>query len=304
MAEIMNSGWTYRVRVDKKADGWTVLEFYTKRYTHSSEEIWKTHIEEGRVHLNGERVTPDTHLKVGHTLTYDRPPWVEPEAPQNIEVLHQDDHIVVVNKPSGLPVLPGGHFLDSTLLNLTRKQFGTVDPIHRLGRGTTGIVLFARSDIARSKLSQDLREGRIDKVYYALALGNDVPDQFDITQPIGKIPYPKIGYLYAATDQGKASQTIGNVLHRNDESTLCHIDLITGRPHQIRIHLAAIGHPLVGEPLYAPGGLPREIKEGEARPFPGDCGYLLHAHKLTFTHPKEDHRMTIACSPPKILTPP
>ncbi len=304
MANHLNNGWKYYTRVDKAAEGWNVLEFYTQRYSHSSQAVWKTHIEEGRVQLNGKNTAPDMRLKVGQHLTYYRQPWVEPDAPHNINILHEDDHILAVSKPSGLPVLPGGNFLDNTLLALLRNRFGDVDPLHRLGRGTTGLVLFARSDLARRKLSEDLREGRIDKIYRALVSGTDVPDHFDITHPIGRIPYPKIHYLYAATPDGKASQTIGHVLHRERDRTLCHIDLITGRPHQIRIHLAVIGHPLIGEPLYAPGGIPRSIKDGEPRPFPGDCGYHLHAHQLHFTHPATGQKMTVTSLAPNALKTP
>jgi 23S rRNA pseudouridine1911/1915/1917 synthase len=304
MANHLNNGWKYYTRVDKNAEGWTVLEFYTQRYSHSSQDVWEKHIVEGRVQLNGQNTTPDIRVKVGHTLTYYRQPWVEPDAPRNIDILFEDDHILVVGKPAGLPVLPGGNFLDNTLLALLRNQFGKVDPIHRLGRGTTGLVLFARTDIARTKLSADMREGRFGKIYRALVSGTDVPDQFEITQPIGKIPYPKIHYLYAATPDGKASHTIGHVLHREHNRTLCHIDLITGRPHQIRIHLAAIGHPLVGEPLYAPSGIPRSIKDGEPIPFPGDCGYLLHAYQLHFSHPATERKITVISPPPDALQTP
>ena len=302
----LNQGWTYRDWVQRQADGQRVLDFYAQNYPHSTQEVWQQRIEAGLIRLDHKEAQPDTLLRVGQQLSYHRPPWREPEAPRNLEILHEDAEIIAVAKPSGLPVLPGGDFLDHTLLAMVRRLYmDEPAPIHRLGRGTSGIVIFARSPAARQQLSADLREGRVRKLYRALACGTSMPDEFAIEQPIGRVSYPPLRYVYAAVSEGKYARTECRVLQRDQEHAraLLEVDIPTGRPHQIRIHLAAAGYPLVGEPLYCKGGKP-VLPEGSGRAvLPGDGGYHLHAWKICFTHPGTRMAMTITCTPPEILRP-
>ncbi|MCZ6632474.1 MAG: RluA family pseudouridine synthase [bacterium] len=302
-----NSGFTYTDKIGPDASGQTVLDFYTQRYLHSTRAEWQARIENGTVQLEGARTTSNTQLHSGQRLTYHRQPWKEPDVPLTFSLLHEDAHVLVVAKPSGLPVLPGGHHLKHTLLALIRDRFGDhPSPMHRLGRGTSGMVLFARTHAAKQTLSRDFHDGRIVKHYRALSVGTEMSDTFVIDTPIGRIPYPKIGFLYAATPGGKPSRSECHVLHRDSSNnrSLIHVNLITGRPHQIRIHLAAAGHPLWGDPLYAPGGGPISTPEPDPIPLPGDCGYHLHAHHLKFTHPITQNPCVFTCAPPPLLRTP
>ena len=281
-----------------------MLDYYTHRYRHSSRSDWHQRIVDGQVFLEGSPTAPEAQLVRGQLLAYHRPPWQEPDVPTDFEVVYDDPDLVVVAKPAGLPVLPGGGFLEHTLLWQLQRRYphATPLPIHRLGRGTSGLLLMARSSQARAYLSQQMRDRKIEKIYRALAQGTDMPDRFTVTHPIGKTDHPVLGHLYVAHAQGQPAHSICQVLRRQQHNTLLEVTIQTGRPHQIRIHLAAAGYPLVGDPLYTVGGIPftyQPTPTGDL-PVPGDCGYYLHAFRLAFTHPA-GHSLQFTCPPPAEL---
>ena len=302
----MNHGWTYRNRISPQEAGVSALDHYLKRHTHSSEAEWRTRFAEGRVTRDGCAVAADALLNTGDVLACQRPPWEEPEVPRAFTILYEDDDLLAVDKPAGLPVLPGGGYVENTLLHLLRLQISENPPIpvHRLGRGTSGVVLFARSAMARSQLAGDFRDvthraaGALRKIYRALTgPAPDLPLTLEIAQPIGPVAHPTLGWVHAASPAGKPSQSRCRILKRAQDETLWEIDLITGRPHQIRIHLAWAGVPLLGDPLYGPGGVPSIPTEGRP-PVPGDCGYWLHACSLTLAHPRTGRLLSLSAPPP------
>ncbi|MBW4484068.1 MAG: RluA family pseudouridine synthase [Tildeniella torsiva UHER 1998/13D] len=312
----MNEGWVYSDRITPAEAGLTVLDFYATRYRHSSRVMWRDRILSGQIRQNGTPLAPDDRLSAGDMLDYHRPPWEEPEAPLEFEVLYEDEDLMAIAKPSGLPVLPGGGFLTHTLLHQLRLRYPENPPIpvHRLGRGTSGVMVLGRSPLARAVLSRQLRDSTataqdpqsarpICKTYRALIGASDLPPEFTLTTPIGKVDHPALGYVYAASPTGLPAYSEGKVIQRNADLTLVEITIRTGRPHQIRIHLAAAGFPLVGDPLYGVGGLPLPIKPSENGrvPVPGDVGYHLHAYRLTLPHPRTQEILEIVCSAPATL---
>ena len=304
---MINSGYDYPDRIAGADEGLTVISFYARRYRHSSEAEWRGKIERGEVTLGGRPASPDDLLKRGDLLVYHRPPWDEPDAPADFGVLFEDGDVLVLAKPSGLPVLPGGFFLETTLLRLARRRFGpSVSPLHRLGRGTSGAILFTRHHRAGRWLAKAMFERRILKVYLALASGTEMPDAFTVDAPIGPVPHRLPATVNAYRPDGRPSISHVRALRRDAEggASLLEVTIPTGRPHQIRIHLAYAGHPLVGDPLYLSGGLPRsDGLDDEWVTTPGATGYLLHSWKIRFPHPTRGEDVEVVSPPPAALDP-
>ncbi len=293
----MNDGYIYRELIDRRAAGQELHRYLSARYLHSSPAQWTEHLLAGRVLLDGVAAAAGAVLSLGQKLEYHRPAWEEPDAPLDLPVLHEGDGVIVVGKPSGLPTLPGGGFLQHTLLHQLRLLHPDASPMHRLGRWTSGAVLCSRNSAAGADIAAQFAARAVDKRYRALASGRPEQDAFSIDVPIGPVPYPPLGTLHAALMDGKRASSSVTVLEHRAGAFLCDVRIATGRPHQIRIHLAAVGHPLVGDPLYVGGGQPRE--GGTA--LPGDPGYLLHAAEIGFSSPGSRLRIVVQAPPPEAL---
>lgn len=293
----LNAGYVHRERLGPEARGRTVISWLCERHSHSDESAWRERIERGELRLDEVTVGPESQLMSGRILAWHRPPWNEPDVPLSFAVLFEDDALLAVHKPSGLPTMPAGGFYEHTLLRLVQRSRPEATVLHRLGRGTSGIVLFARTDLARTALHRAFRDHTLEKHYRALSSGVASMDEIEITTPIGEIEHPILGRLHAACEQGRESRSLARVVSRRTSTTLWDVQITTGRPHQIRIHLASIGHPLAGDPLYGPGGVPAP----GVRALPGDLGYLLHAHRLSFAHPVTGRLMKLVAPPPPDL---
>jgi len=301
----VNAGFDYREQVGPQASGRTVIDHLAARHRHSTIDTWRRRIDAGEVLVGGERATATDILRPGAWLLWRRPPWEEPPVPLVFAVLYRDGDLLAVAKPRGLPSVPSGGFLEHTLLHVVRRHHPEATPMHRLGRGTSGLVLFALTPAARRIVSSAWRDGTVAKTYRALISG--VPDRpaFTVDAPIGRIDHPRLGRIWAAAPpsdgRGAEKQSLSHVrvLEARDSAALVEVTIPTGRPHQIRIHMAVAGHPLVGDPVYAAGGALRADAG-----LPGDPGYRLHAHRLSLAHPVTGARMDLECAPPRILRTP
>ena len=270
-------------------------------------------VADGRVVVDGRAVTSrSTRLVVGQTLEVDRPdevaaPGPEPDPGVEFTVVHQDDDIVVVDKPAGLVVHPGAGHRSGTLVNGLVARFpdlaglpGQVgsEPdrpgiVHRLDRGTSGLLVVARTPDAYRSLVAQLSDRTVARTYRALVLGSVEGESGVVDAPIGRsVSSPT---RMAISRKGKEARTRYRVEERYTlpaPTTLVRASLETGRTHQIRVHLSAIGHPVVGDQPYGQGrSLPGATV---TRPF-------LHAFALAFDHPVTGERVSWTSELPEDL---
>jgi 23S rRNA pseudouridine1911/1915/1917 synthase len=312
----LNDGWTYRDRVPAAQAGLSVTAFYALRHRHSDEAVWARRLAAGEIACNGTILRRDEPLAAGDRLAWQRPPWLEPAVPAAWAVVHDDGDLLVLDKPSGLPVLPAGGWLEHTVLRLLERRHqgdpnGVPRPVHRLGRFTSGLLVCARRPATRAWLSACLRDSTardpatclepakappgasgmihpaVRKLYRAVlvpgVLHLEPGEALTITTPIGRRPHPRLGRIWCAgrDPQPDDLQALSRLtlLERHPEGDLVQVAIASGRPHQIRIHCASVGAPLLGDPLYLPGG-------GAAPDaLPGDAGYRLQAWRLELRGP-------------------
>ena len=217
-----------------------------------------------------------------------------PEIP--VRVVHEDADLLIVDKPAGLVVHPspghsGGTLVNALLAHGGAETFGGIAGVqrpgivHRLDRDTSGLLMVARTDAAQHSLMAQLKARRIKKTYLALVLGEVSAEVGRIEAPIGRDP--KHRTRMAVVNDGRASTTGYRVRERFAGWTLLELDLVTGRTHQIRVHLDAIGHPVAGDPVYGTGTSRRG-----PRPGPGGAPLerlFLHAWRLQLTSPSDGH---------------
>ena len=287
----LNQGYTYRQVVERIATGQTLLDYLAREFSHSSRLEWESRLQSGEFWVDGRVANGNEVLKSGMIVLWNRPGWYEDDTPQGYRIVFCDDDLLIVDKPSGLPTLPGAGIYLNTLLMQVRQDYPGARPMHRLGRATSGLVLFALSNLAASQMGRDWKH--IQKQYQARSLGVAAEDDYDIRASIGLLDHPRLGKVHAADPSGKSARSVARVVQREPARTIFEVDLHTGRPHQIRIHLACIGHPLEGDPLYDLGGVPKSCPG-----LPGDGGYFLHAKRLVLTHPRTRKPLELECELP------
>ncbi len=255
-------------------------------------------IKDGRVTLDGRPCRVSTPVREGQAVQVDIPPpapsAVEPE-PLPLAILYDDADLVVVDKPAGMVVHPAAGHASGTLVNALLHHVrdlsgvgGEERPgiVHRLDRGTSGVMVVAKHDRAHAELARQFHDREVDKEYYALVWGL-VQAGRRIDLPIGRDPGNRQKMSARARRARSAVTRIAGAEHLRGVSLL-RVGLATGRTHQIRVHLSAIGHPVVGDATY--GGVHRRVPPhlkalGRLeRPF-------LHAWRLAFTHPADGRRL-------------
>ena len=262
--------------------------FLTERCAGMSRSRIKRLIEDGEVLVDGRSVNAGYRLRAGQLVEMrvsEPEPTTIAAQPIPLDILHEDDELLVVDKPAGMPVHPGAGHPDSTLVNaalgLSSKIGGVGDAgraglVHRLDMDTSGVIAVAKTERARAHLSAQFEARTVNKRYIALVQGWPEPPEAVIEAPIGRDPDNR--KRMAIVEGGRESTTLYRTLRRYARAALVEAWPKTGRTHQIRVHLASVGHPVVGDATYG------RMADGLERHF-------LHAASLEFEHPATGERV-------------
>ena len=266
-------------------------------------------IEEGQVTVNGKTPNKKEKVKAGDAVSVILPePEPDVALPQNIplDIVYEDEDILVVNKPCGMVVHPAAGNPDGTLVNAILYHCGdslsgiggVIRPgiVHRIDKDTSGLLVVAKNDAAHLSLSDQLKVHRVSRVYHAIAIGNLREDAGTVDAPIGRHPTDRkrMAVLRGADAHARDAVTHYRVLEQFDG--MCHVEchLETGRTHQIRVHMASLGHPLLGDPVY--GGASHRFCQSHPTLIHGQC---LHAAELSLIHPRSGEEMHFSCPLPE-----
>ena len=255
-------------------------------------------LEEGKVSLQGRPLKKNHRLRAGEALELCLPDPVPTDArPQDIplDIVYEDADVAVVNKPRGMVVHPAPGNPDGTLVNALLAHCGqslsgvggAIRPgiVHRIDKDTSGLLIIAKNDRAHLALSAQLKDHTLSRVYEAVAIGSLKEDRGTVDAPIGRSLRDR--KRMAVVPDGRRAVTHYQVLARYPGYTHLRCQLETGRTHQIRVHMAYLGHPLAGDPVYGPKNDPERLG--------GQC---LHARELTFVHPTTGQTVHLTCPLP------
>lgn len=261
-------------------DGGARLDQFLAEKLEMSRSQVKRAVDEGRVTVNGQKVKAGYKLQGSDEIAYEEEaPYVLEAKKVAFKVLYEDEHLACIDKPYGLVVHPGAGREEATLVHGLMHRFHHLakgsDPlrpgiVHRLDKDTSGVMVVAKTDAAYEGLVEAFQNRRVEKIYYAICRGV-IREAGTIDSPIGRDPKNRIRMAAGVYPSKEALTEFVPVLAFRD-STLLRVALHTGRTHQIRVHMASIGHALLGDPLYGA----KNDKEKQL---------LLHSYHLAFTHP-------------------
>lgn len=268
--------------------GERIDKFLTNEMVDYSRSYVQKLIKDGHVKVGDKTVKANYKLSYDEIIRVEIPDLTEPDiVAENIplDILYEDDDILFVNKPKGMVVHPAAGHYSGTLVNALMYHCGdslsgingVMRPgiVHRIDMDTTGSLLVCKNDVAHQKLAEQLKEHSIHRIYHALVHGNIKEDSGTINAPIGRHPIDR-KKMSINTQNGREAITHYEVLERFGDYTYIACKLETGRSHQIRVHMASIRHPLVGDLVYGP----------QKCPFPNLQGQTLHAKTLGIIHPR------------------
>jgi 23S rRNA pseudouridine1911/1915/1917 synthase len=300
---------TITLTVPDDSDGVRLDRFLASVVADRSRSQIQRLIKDQSVRVAGQVAKSNQPVKAGQIVVLDVPEPVEAEPQAEalpLPILYQDHDVIVVDKPAGMVVHPAAGHSSGTLVNALLHHVTDLSGIggekrpgivHRLDRGTSGLMVIAKNDAAHEELARQFHDREVEKEYVALVWGV-VQAGRRIDAPIGRDPANRKKMSARARRSREAVTRIVRTERINPAVTLTEIAIYTGRTHQIRVHLSAIGHPIVGDPLY--GGVHRRVP-GDVRAVTHLQRPFLHAAKLTFKHPADGRRMEFTSELPEDL---
>lgn len=276
------------------------LDIYiAENFNELSRTMIKKLIESNNILVNDESEKVSYKVQANDNISIDVPEAKETKLKAQeipLDIIYEDSDIIVVNKPKGMVVHPANGNPDGTLVNailsICKNSLsgigGELRPgiVHRLDKDTSGLIIVAKNDKAHINMSEQIKERNVKKTYIALVRGNVPEEEATINMPIGRST--KDRKKMAVTKNGKQAITHFKVLKRYSKYTLLEIKIETGRTHQIRVHMAEIGYPVVGDAVYSNGKNEFGIE-----------GQMLHAYKLEFMHPITNKHMELTAPLPQ-----
>jgi len=307
-----------RIRVPESAQGERLDRFLAASIPGLSRALAQKVIAAGEVTVDGKPAGKHERLQVGQVVAFSLPAPTPTDIPPEdlpLDIVYEDQDLLVVNKPRGMVVHPGAGRRTGTLVNALLARVtdlsgvgGRLRPgiVHRLDKDTSGLLLVAKNDLAHLSLAAQIARREVERRYLALVWGTPEESHFTIEAAIGRHPRERTrmavrepgrggGRVRAATTEVWVRETLG-------PASLLEARLATGRTHQIRVHMAHLGHPVLGDPTYGSkraGRFTPLLGPQAARALAGLQGQALHAWSLTFTHPRTGERMHFEAPPPE-----
>ncbi len=245
---------TYRFKVKSEFEGRSLLELMSTRFPFHGMKIWETKISNGQVGVNGNKASADHILSKQDEVYHHNPKVIEPSVPDEVKVLQQTADYLIVYKPAPLPMHPGGRYNKNSLTSILEERgFENLRIVHRLDAVTSGLVLLARNKEFAQKAMVFFSESKVKKTYYALVSGNPKEDSITIDTPVRR----KTGFVFESEfglTKAKEAITHFKVVEQGANSAIIKCSPITGRTHQIRLHLEQWGHPIIDDPIYGLNG--------------------------------------------------
>ncbi len=290
------------ITVPEEADGTRADKFLAEAIDHLTRSALQKLISVGNVEIDGKAIAKSRTLKEGEDISVLIPDAVSLDVEAEdipLNIYYEDDDLLVVYKPKGMVVhpAPGNH--NGTLVNALlwhcRESLsginGVLRPgiVHRIDKDTSGLLLVAKNDFAHVHLAEQIKEHSLNRIYQTIVYGVNMPDEGDVDAPIGRST--KDRKKMAVIESGRSAQTHYSVVKRYSGFTHVQCKLKTGRTHQIRVHMAYIGHPVAGDAVYGPKNVITQLN--------GQC---LHAGTLGFIHPRSGEYMEFTAPLPEYFT--
>jgi RluA family pseudouridine synthase len=282
-------------------------EYLASRFTYHSKEDWERKILEGRLRVNGEVAGSDSTISAGSTIDYNAEEFEEPPANLDYAIIYEDQWFLGVNKPGNLLVHRAGSSFRNNLIYqiryVNKPSFPEAHTAHRLDRDTSGVVIVAKESQARAAIGKAFSESAVRKEYAAIVHGIPPETLVKIDMPIGKSVSSSISYKFDVNSEGKPAVTlIKKVMPIGSSCSLLTLQPLTGRTHQIRIHLSYSGYPIVGDKLY--GMEESKYLQWRDNPCDTDTGLLfyrhaLHCKEIEFLHPFLQKKIKIGADIPE-----